>query len=40
MREEFGLNDPLLVQYWRWISAIIMHAISVGRWNGTWTSRT
>lgn len=25
MREEFGLNDPLLVQYWRWISAIIMH---------------
>lgn len=25
MREEFGLNDPMLVQYWRWISAIIMH---------------
>lgn len=25
MRQEFGLNDPLLVQYWRWISAIVMH---------------
>ncbi|MFD1747521.1 ABC transporter permease [Rhizobium helianthi] len=25
MREQFGLNDPLLVQYWRWISAIILH---------------
>jgi len=25
MRQEFGLNDPLLVQYWRSISAIVMH---------------
>lgn len=25
MREQYGLNDPLLVQYWRWISAIILH---------------
>lgn len=25
MRQEFGLNDPLLAQYWRWISAIVMH---------------
>lgn len=25
MREQFGLNDPILVQYWRWISAIILH---------------
>ncbi|MCX2721603.1 ABC transporter permease [Roseibium salinum] len=25
MREEFGLNDPMLVQYWRWISKIILH---------------
>ncbi len=23
MREQMGLNDPLLVQYWRWISAIV-----------------
>lgn len=23
MRQAMGLNDPLLVQYWRWISAII-----------------
>ena len=21
MREQLGLNDPMLVQYWRWISA-------------------
>jgi peptide/nickel transport system permease protein len=25
MRQDFGLNDPILVQYWRWISAIILH---------------
>lgn len=25
MRVQYGLNDPLLVQYWRWISAIIFH---------------
>lgn len=25
MRAQYGLNDPLLVQYWRWISAIIFH---------------
>lgn len=24
MREQMGLNDPLLVQYWRWISAIVL----------------
>jgi peptide/nickel transport system permease protein len=23
MRQQMGLNDPMLVQYWRWISAII-----------------
>ena len=23
LREQFGLNDPMLVQYWRWISNII-----------------
>lgn len=23
MREQMGLNDPLLVQYWRWISGIV-----------------
>lgn len=25
LRERFGLNDPFLVQYWRWISGIIFH---------------
>ncbi|MBB4955749.1 peptide/nickel transport system permease protein [Agrobacterium vitis] len=25
LREQFGLNDPILVQYWRWISAIVLH---------------
>ncbi|MEJ1991169.1 MAG: ABC transporter permease [Maritimibacter sp.] len=25
LRTDMGLNDPLLVQYWRWISAIIFH---------------
>lgn len=24
MREQLGLNDPMLVQYWRWISAIVL----------------
>ncbi len=24
MRQEFGLNDPILLQYWRWISDIIL----------------
>ena len=24
MRQQLGLNDPLLVQYWRWISAIVL----------------
>lgn len=24
MREQMGLNDPLLVQYWRWITAIVL----------------
>lgn len=24
MREQMGLNDPILVQYWRWISAIVL----------------
>ena len=24
MREQMGLNDPLLLQYWRWISAIVL----------------
>ncbi|HTO28691.1 MAG TPA: ABC transporter permease [Devosia sp.] len=24
MRQQMGLNDPMLVQYWRWISAIIL----------------
>jgi len=23
LREQFGLNDPMLVQYWRWISNIV-----------------
>jgi peptide/nickel transport system permease protein len=23
MRQQMGLNDPMLVQYWRWISAIV-----------------
>ena len=23
MRQQLGLNDPMLVQYWRWISAIV-----------------
>ena len=25
LRAEWGLNDPLLVQYWRWISNIIFY---------------
>lgn len=25
LRQEFGLNDPLIVQYWHWISAIVLH---------------
>ncbi|WP_094463928.1 ABC transporter permease [Pannonibacter phragmitetus] len=25
MRAQFGLNDPLLVQYWRWISNIVFY---------------
>ncbi|MDI6837233.1 ABC transporter permease [Ciceribacter thiooxidans] len=25
MRARYGLNDPLLVQYWRWISNIVLH---------------
>jgi len=25
LRQQFGLNDPILVQYWRWISAIVLH---------------
>jgi peptide/nickel transport system permease protein len=25
MREQYGLNDPLLVQYWRWITNIIFY---------------
>lgn len=25
MRQQYGLNDPIFVQYWRWISAIIFH---------------
>lgn len=25
MRTAFGLNDPILFQYWRWISAILLH---------------
>ncbi|SIQ34442.1 peptide/nickel transport system permease protein [Rhizobium sp. RU35A] len=25
MRAEWGLNDPLIVQYWRWISNIVLH---------------
>lgn len=25
MRQQMGLNDPILTQYWRWISAIIFH---------------
>jgi peptide/nickel transport system permease protein len=24
MRQQLGLNDPLLVQYWRWITAIVL----------------
>lgn len=24
LREQFGLNDPMLVQYWRWISNIVL----------------
>ena len=24
-RDRYGLNDPVLVQYWRWISGIILH---------------
>jgi len=23
MRERMGLNDPMIVQYWRWITAIV-----------------
>lgn len=25
MRMEYGLNDPIIVQYWRWISNIVFH---------------
>lgn len=25
MRARYGLNDPLLAQYWRWISNIVLH---------------
>ncbi|MEF2070307.1 ABC transporter permease [Consotaella aegiceratis] len=25
MREHMGLNDPILVQYWRWITNIVFH---------------
>ncbi|MEV4798375.1 ABC transporter permease [Nonomuraea sp. NPDC049421] len=25
LRQRYGLDDPLLVQYWRWISAIVLH---------------
>lgn len=25
MRAQYGLNDPILVQYWRWITDIIFH---------------
>jgi peptide/nickel transport system permease protein len=25
LREDYGLNDPMLVQYWRWISNIIFY---------------
>lgn len=25
MRARYGLNDPLLMQYWRWISNIVLH---------------
>lgn len=25
MRAQYGLNDPILVQYWRWISGILFH---------------
>lgn len=25
LRQRYGLDDPLLVQYWRWISAILLH---------------
>lgn len=24
-RDEYGLNDPVLVQYWRWITNIVLH---------------
>ncbi|MCS6759688.1 MAG: ABC transporter permease, partial [Candidatus Devosia euplotis] len=24
MRAQYGLNDPILVQYWRWISGIVL----------------
>ena len=26
MREDMGLNDPMVVQYWHWISGIVFHA--------------
>ncbi|MFI7700380.1 ABC transporter permease [Nonomuraea sp. NPDC049480] len=25
LRNRYGLDDPILVQYWRWISAIVLH---------------
>ncbi|MEV4564487.1 ABC transporter permease [Nonomuraea sp. NPDC049419] len=25
LRQRYGLDDPLLVQYWQWISAIVLH---------------
>jgi peptide/nickel transport system permease protein len=25
MRAQYGLNDPILVQYWRWITSIVLH---------------
>ncbi|MFC4006154.1 ABC transporter permease [Nonomuraea purpurea] len=25
LRQRYGLDDPIIVQYWRWISAIILH---------------
>ena len=26
LREEWGLNDPLILQWWRWVSGIIFRA--------------
>ena len=38
MREEMGANRPMLVQYWRWISKIVLHgdfgeSIERGGWH-------